>query len=532
MKESGTCPPVVSKQTLLESLVIRTTKRDRLARTNLWLLLAVAATGSMTAASEAVSTLPRAAMRWATVAAITQADAADSTGPRRDGAGGIVVEYEADPRFGTGLGPISPDSDGVTRPIDDATAAAREFLASRGLREGSNPNGVLVFIGEARITEAPHTAGEGRVRAAQRAMLAAKREFVQFMGASARSKVESTYRTGDPFAALQQAKSVASRPLEALSIEDRLRRMVQQELEETPAGPGAGSPPANAESRRRMEDELRQRVLSVCAEDRFARAAEIAAQAELGGLQAYRYFESRGDGGAPTVAVAAIYSPRSARLQAALLNGEDPPKSLPAVNIGDWARGLGETVLMYTHGCQLRTNESGEVVLVCFGQVTPLNPNEDPGRGYERASARATELARAFLGEVIKSREIDSTNGTITDFADATSIVRDESRYESEIYAIADPESVAGGLNEYRWKRSSGMQGPTTFGVVRVFSLSEARRAADLRKAMEVKRTPATAGDETGPMGSAPAAAPTAAPAEPTPSPSSSGGAGAMGEPP
>jgi hypothetical protein len=451
--------------------------------------------------------------------------------PSGDG-GGVVIEYMSQRDFGTGQGPGTKEPDGTVVQVPDAREAAKQFLESRELKIGPNENGVITFIGESKIAGEPAKPGwgENRVEAASKAMLAAKREFVQYLAAQVQNQVKNRYVSQDPYAAMADAKELASRPRDELTVAEKVMLLANHELEKFMKERGVTAPPDDPEARRKFEQELREKAASLCSTDEFMEATEVAAQAEISGLQAYRMFESGTQvGGIPTICVVAIYSPKSAKLQLALLGKGPAPTGAPKTDIGKWAKELGPTVMMYTHGCQPRTNAAGEVVLMAFGQVTPANPRADRGRAISEAVSRAYGEARKFLGEYVNSQERDMIASTVKEYADGTSVVRNDGKYMSEMETRALNLDVPGNLTVYDWEFKDPATGRTTYGVVRVYSVSEALRANKIRDMMKA------AGGAAGGRGLRDARAPesgTNKPTVPVGTGKSTGGAGAAGEAP
>jgi hypothetical protein len=294
---------------------------------------------------------------------------------------------------------------------------------------------------------------------------------------------------------------------------------------------GATVPPDNTAEREQLAKDMRDRAAKLFATDEFMQATEVAAQAEIGGLQAFRYFESGSSSGtAPSIAVVAVYSPKAAKVQLALLGKGPAPTDMPKTSVGSWAEELGKEVLMYTHGCQPRTNEKGEVVLVAFGQVTPISNRPDRGRALDRAATRAFGEARMFLGEYVQALDTDMLASTVQEYVDEPSIVRNESQYMSKIESRAEELKLPGGLNVCDWEYEDPATGKTTYGVVRVFSVSQALEANKILDMM--KKAGGAAGGRGLSNAKAPPGAASSGASSPKGTGNTSGGAGAAGEDP
>ena len=482
--------------------------------------------------NEASASMPSAVARRADPASAPTSQASGQSGGS-DQAGGVVLEYMGQRDFGTGQGSGKPDANGQIVQIPSARQAANDFLKARGLKQGPNGNGVITFIGEARIDGTPADSGwnDNRLIAASKAMLAAKRDFVKYLAAEVQTQVKNLYQEKDPFAAMEDAKKLADQPPEQLSLIDKAVVLANHELDKFMRERGAPVPPDNTAERERLAKEMRERTAKLFATDEFMQATEVAAQAEIGGLQAFRFFESSSIGNkAPSIAVVAIYSPKAAKVQLALLGKGPAPADAPKTPIDSWAAELGADVLMYTHGCQPRTNEKGEVVLVAFGQVTPISNRPDRGRALSRATDRAFAEARMFLGEYVQALDTDMLASTVQEYVDEPSIVRNESEYVSKIEARAAKLGMPGGINVYDWEFEDPATGKTTYGVVRVFSVSQALEANKIRDMMK-KASGAAGGPGLSNAKAPPEGAPSGAGSSKGTG-KTSGGAGAAGEDP
>lgn len=433
--------------------------------------------------------------------------------------GGVTVEYQAD--FGSGAG-----SEGK-----DARDQANDFLAEKGWTEGRNPNGMWVVVGKASL---PCGASDGenfdqcRRQAFQEAMFGAKKELVQMLSAEVSTQMESEYKEGDGLKRAAEAKmsDVAAEP----GLFDKVLALADAYINEQLKAKGIdlGSPEAKAWSDQQKQQaiaQMRKEAEQLLTSSSFKSAVQVVARHQVSGLQAYRSFEFVPPGKNGSIAVVAIYSDKSAELQQALLGLRPAPAGAPKEPIGPWAKQQGASALLYTHGAQVRTNEAGEVVLVAFGQSTPITDSERAFDAAEKkARVNAMAEARRFLGEMVMAQEQQVEASTLKEFADKSSDFKSQQSYEESIKSTAEKLSMPGGDSVWRWKMKHPLSGKTTAGVVMVYSVSEALQANKLRDRLNA------AGGAAGGRGIADKRPATSAPAGGASKPKSGGGSGTGAE--
>jgi hypothetical protein len=433
-------------------------------------------------------------------------------------AGGVTVEYQAD--YGTAAA-----SDGK-----DARDQAQEFLNSKGWVEGRNPNGMIVVVGKASL---PCGSDSGEFDACRRqayaeAMFGAKRELVKYLSLEVSASMSSMYTEGDILKKMAQTRSqdVSQQPGLVQKVALLCNSYIEEELKERGVEFGqAEAAQADAERQRAIEM-ARKEAEQLQSSAEFKSAVEACAMAEISAIQAYRTFEYIAPGAKGSIAVVAIYSEKSGQLQQALLGRGSAPTGAPKGKIRDWAEAQGAGALLYTFGTQPRVNENGELVLVAFGQSTPIGNSERQLDAAEsKARLNAERDARFFLGEMVQSQERQIEASTLKDFADGSSAYQNQASYQSAISSRAERLSMPGGLSAFRWKMKHPLSNKTTVGVVMVFSVSEALAANKLRDAFKA------AGGAAGGAGiSTKRPAETAAPKPPQQGRPLTGGSGAGAE--
>ena len=387
-------------------------------------------------------------------------------------AGGVAVQFEYAKDFGTAEASKS-----------DAEEAARKFVREKGWstgRNGPEDAGFLVVVGTGPITGGPVESFDQRRRqAAKEAMLQAKKAMVQYLAAEVSSASRFKYVEGTPpLDEIASAAAVVPKEPGALAkVKAILNHELDKQLKERNIDPSLKTP----EQKAKAEDAARQAAREILGTTEFRDAVNIAAEHELSGLQAFRTFESMGSGGSGKVAVVAVYSKKSADLHRALLGQGPVPTGAPQQSISQWAETQGEDVLLYTHGVQVRTNEKGEVVLVAFGQSSPIGKS---ARQLDAAANKACEQAigelRKFMGELVMTAESDLEASSLKEFADDTSEFKSESQYSAEINARAEKLKTPGILEAKRWEKQHPQSDRLTKGCVVVWSASEALAANGL----------------------------------------------------
>ena len=402
------------------------------------------------------------------------AAAASTTAPQTTAVGGVTVEYQAD--YGSA---IASDS-------KDAADQAQEFLASKGWVEGKNPNGMFVAIGKASLPCGSDSAkfDECRRQAFSQAMFSAKRSLANYLALEISASMSSTYREGDVLKQLTQsrAQQASATPGLAQKVALLANSYIDEELKSRGVNFGEEQS-AQAEAERKRAAELaRKDAEQLISTSEFKSAVNVAAMTEVSAVQAYRTFEYIAPGAKGSIGVVAIYSEKSGQLQQALLGLADLPAGAPKEEIGKWAAAQGANALLYTFGVQPRVDEKGELVLVAFGQGSPIgNSERQLDAAEQKAALNAQQAARFFLGGVVASEQNQVEASTLKDFSDNSSTYQSQASYEEFLKLNAEKLSLPGGNRVYRWKLRHPLSNKLTVGAVYVFSVSEALNANKLR---------------------------------------------------
>jgi hypothetical protein len=315
-------------------------------------------------------------------------------------------------------------------------------------------------------------------------MFQARKELVKFMTAKVSATVESLYREGDIVKEL--AKSRAEKVVDQPGLVQKVALLASSYIDEELKSRGVDfgqQQAAQADADRQNQIALaRKEAEELVTTSEFKSAVESIAASEVSAIQAYRIFEYIPAGGKGSIAVVAVQSDRSAQLQRALLGLGEAPSGAPKEPISKWAAAQGAENLLYTFGCQPRINENGELVLVAFGQGSPIGNTERQVDAAEKKAAQNAEReARMFLGAAVMSQEQQIEAATLKEFADDTAVYQSQSSYEERLSARADRLDMPGGLRSFRWKMKHPLSPKVTVGVVYVYSVSEALNANKIR---------------------------------------------------
>ena len=401
-------------------------------------------------------------------------------------AGGVVVELvQVDPKFGIG------------EKAKDAKKQAREFLELRKLKEGfDQKNGIFVAIGSETFAVEGRKNGfdDARQWAFMLALLDAKQKLAESMGNHLQVEMAKMLKSGSvgQIALPETAQDLVF----PKSLMDKAILILQDEVNKELNKRGLGTADAGQdvdatsklESVNKNAEEVRKKSLDLVIQKNFQEAAALFSRAEIAGAQVYRMFESIEIGKKGSVAVILIYNTKSGELTRALLGKGKAPQEIPGESISAWAKALGETDLLYTQGAQMRTDENGEVVLVTFGQATPIREDQDLADvALDEAKDNANIAGRLFLGDMMTS-QTDLQGGfdlkKFGELANTDEYKSAKKRLQTIRIASADLE-MKGGSVVHEWSMKHPMSDVTTEGCVMVFSLSAAQAANALRDQMD-----------------------------------------------
>ncbi len=399
-------------------------------------------------------------------------------------AGGVVVEVvQNDPKFGMG--------EATTL---NAETQAKNFLKKRGLKLGfSKDDGepLNIVIGTSPIVASGEKYMSARDAAFDLAMLNAKTELAKFQGNVVSVQLTSLIKNGTP------GQLVTSEGMNKVAVESGVARklldkamlivndIANKELKSRGLNDqGSELDKGNADAVKKQkayQEELKKKQLSLLQSQDFKKAASFMSRAESLGAQAYRVFEGKDE-----IAVIVVENKVSRDLATVLIRGGVAPTGVPKMAVDEWAQSLGDGVLLFAYGAQMRTVPSGEVVLVTFGQDTPVKEDKvlaNTSKKYARNNADSS--ARQFLGESILVNSNQEMGFKLKVYADREDEFEDAKKFEERIEATSKDLDIKGGVPEYTWSMKHPRSDVTTEGLVMSYSLSSAEAANALRDLME-----------------------------------------------
>lgn len=366
--------------------------------------------------------------------------------------GGVELSYHPE----EGLGAVPPSTDGA-EPIS-AEAQARSFVRSHpGLQLGWHHVGtedeyVVVVASHAIAPVRDRPYGDARRVAFEVARAGAGLELAAMAGSRIDAEVERLASEADMSPA-ELSELVSLRFKGALDA-DRLSGLAPQQ--------------------RVAVEEFSSRVAREC--DRM-----------IAGLQVFKVFEGPED-----IAIVATWSGGTRRMVEALRTAGTPIRGKAAqVAIADWAGSIGEE-LLYSHGCQLRTDEHGEVGVVAFGQADMAGSSR---RFRDLAKAQAGLVADAALARFVTELIASSQDRGLASLAletgfgeGAISLSKLESTYREQFRSKSDlpdlPAATEIEVREFVHPRN-GDSGARTVCVVKHLNLSSLQAQERMRRWME-----------------------------------------------
>ena len=459
-------------------------------------------------------------------AAIVFAPAAHALpAPQSAESGGVAIEYLAAPVRGN----------------RDAQTEAANYLRSIGLREGWNKEkGIWIAIGTGSIDRAPGEAGwcTSREIAFLKAVADAKRQAAQRMGTAVQTAIERRTEAGDRLnpTPVELASAQANNDAPQ-GVVDKVVAILNYELDkelEKRMPPKTESPAEKMAREAKEAEERRELTMARVKDAAFKSRTEVVATSEAAAMQCFRSFEEIPEGSKGSIAVILAYNDGSRRLAEALMGKSNRiPTGAPGTKREDltaWAEGLSDEALLYSLGCQVRQDETGELVLVAFGQGSPPIDDEDIYEDARLAAEKAAfESARQFVGEMVKSDGGLDRDETLRIYKDSDGSVEKigETRQRSYDRFMSSGSALVlrGGDVLRRWTLRHPRSSVPIFGVIKAFSLSGAQEANRQRQEQDAiggskggRGVTSTAPPRSGTPGSGKSAAPAGG---------STGGAGA-----
>lgn len=377
-------------------------------------------------------------------------------------AGGVAIEFSREAGIGVGVDSLN------------AQKMAEAFVSEKGWSLDSEKDGIWTVVKSASLPVGPDNPKFqlGREQAFEEALLKAKMALAEFLRAQISTTLESTIKKGDPSKVLNPEPPL---PGKSPTLLDKAKSILHDEVDRELAKRNIlpKSPEAAKEIKAIIDDVLQGKD--------FKSSVTVQALAELSALQSYRTFEScvEGKAGKPgQVAVVAIHSDKSAQLHQALLGIGEAPRGEVAETIRKWAQNQGPHVLLYTQGAQPRRDDSGDVVLVAFGQAVGVSDSDlSVEIALEEADTAAQKALRRFMGEFIAVNKKSEQSSSLKEMASGAQEFKALDTYNRAVQAAGKDLLMPGAKQVYTWNKPHPSSGQMVYGSVYVYSVAQARKA-------------------------------------------------------
>ena len=358
----------------------------------------------------------------------------------------------------------------------DVDAMMDEYLSNPnrkwvcGLNTKADGSKFFISIGRSAIKAPPTHKNyiNSRVLAFNKAMLDAKSQMAEYLGAEILAECERAI-----------AEGAAARPApqsEADQVGAKLKQLLIAKLNAKLKEEGIDPIADPAKAKAALGEIVNQ--------DEMKKFTSVAARAEMIGIQACCTFEGTPAGESGHIGVIAIWSPKLQAMAASILTGAPVPRVGAKKPIAQQIS-TDPATLISTFGVQQKIDESGDLVLVSFGQAGAASESDTSAEiARDKARVNAMSSLREFAGEqVAVATDVLNAEST-TEFENSGENYVDESSYQKKIRATADRMNISGiaPLKTYRFKHP--VCGRTVYGCVVTWCPKQAGQARMLRETM------------------------------------------------
>ena len=403
---------------------------------------------------------------------------------------GVVMAQEATPA------PEVQSQEKCAIEEKDVDTMMDEFIASRGWTEGLNTkaDGSKFFIAKGSgVIQAPKDSQgyiDSRVNAFNKAMLEAKKQMVEYLGVDIATETQKAYAEGT---------AVNTPPTEVDEVAGKLKQLLFAKINKSLAEEGI-DPIKNPEAAKAA---LGKQLNS----EQYRKFIATMARAKVVGFQACCTFEGTPSSGKGEIGVVAIWSPKLQAMAASIVTGAPVPPVGVKRPIRDQISNDPAT-LISTFGVQQKIDESGNLVLVAFGQAGGVSESKMAGKAAQsKARQNAIAAMREFAGEQVAVASDTLNAETAEEFESGAEAYENEGAMKEKVAAVATKMNIAGiaPLKNYKFKHP--VNGKTVYGAVVTWCPKQAGQARMLKRMMANPR--ATSGSLHPKAPVAPAAAPT-----------------------
>lgn len=350
-----------------------------------------------------------------------------------------------------------------------------EFLSGKGYHEGLNTrnNGgdFFIAIGTGTIQAGRNTPAymSSRANAFEKAMLAAKKHMVEYIGVEIQKRVLSDYTEGeDPALKPNKADTANSEP----DLYDKTNALISAKLDRMLEAEGV-------ELGRPVPPNIVQKVATSEVFEKFTRTA---ANARATGMQVMKVFEVSPDGKQGQLGVITVYSDKLHQMANALFSANPSP-----IAQGTPKRPVVEQipsdrmVLLSSFGVQQKTDQNGNLVLIAYGQSAPRTDNpRSLDAAYDKAGMEAMGALRSFAGEIAAVSSDLHEYESLQEFEDGMQQYESESYYKQKIETHADALKISGIAKIKQWEAVHPLTSRKVTGVVIAWSPGSAAKATSI----------------------------------------------------
>ena len=378
---------------------------------------------------------------------------------------GVVMAQEA------ALAPEAQSQEKCAIEEKDVDTMMDEFIASKGWTEGLNTkaDGSKFFIAKGSgVIQAPKDSQgyiDSRVNAFNKAMLDAKKAMVEYLGVDIATGTLKAYAEGI---------AVNPTPTESEEVAGKIKQFLYAKINKKLAEEGI-DPIKNPEAAKAA---LGKQLNS----EQYKKFITSMARAKVVGFQACCTFEGIPSSGKGEIGVVAIWSPKLQAMAASIVTGAPVPPVGAKRPIREQISNDPAT-LISTFGVQQKIDESGDLVLVAFGQAGGVRESKMSGKAAQsKARQNAIAAIREFAGEQVAVATDTLNAETAEEFESGAEAYENESAMEEKIAAVASKMNIAGiaPLKNYKFKHP--VNGKTVYGAVVTWCPKQAGLAGMLKR--------------------------------------------------
>ncbi|MGN0852018.1 MAG: DUF6844 domain-containing protein [Kiritimatiellia bacterium] len=361
----------------------------------------------------------------------------------------------------------------------DVDTMMDEYIASKGWVEGRNEKaGKRFFVAKGTgVIQAPRASQQyidSRVNAYNKAMLEAKKAMVEYLGAEIATETEKEYAEG--------SAANPPPPTEGQEVAGKLKQFLYAKLNKALASEGIDPVQDPAAAKKALGKQLNS--------EKYKKLISTMAQAKVLGFQAACTFEGSPSSGKGEIGVVAIWSEKLQQMASSIVTGAPVPpvggkKPISAQVSAD------PKVLMSTFGVQQKIDESGDLVLVGFGQAGAISESKTSANAAKTKAKQAAMAAiREFAGEQVAVATATLNAESSEEFESGAEVYSNESAMKEKIKAAAGRMNIAGIAPLRNVKCKHPLNGKTVFVCAVTWAPKQANQARALKSSMAKPMAP------------------------------------------